>query len=149
MWNSSKLWVAAALLSTGVACNSSRYTTAGFRLPADGNAERGKQTFVQLGCASCHKVSGVELPAPTAQPVVPVLLGGTVDKKLSDAYLVTSMIDPSNQLAPYPKEQITSGGASRMPHYADQLTVRQMVDIVTFLQVNTTVRPPIPTYAYH
>jgi hypothetical protein len=55
----------------------------------------------------------VDLPRPTVQPPVPVTLGGETDKRLSDAYLVTSMIYPSYALAPYPKDQITRGGVSR------------------------------------
>ena len=60
--------------------------------------------------------------------------GGAVDARLSDAYLVTSIIYPSYDLAPYPKNDITSGGESRMPHYADHMTVQQLADIVAFLQ---------------
>jgi hypothetical protein len=68
------------------------------------------------------------------------VLGGTVDSKLSDAYLVTSIIYPSYELAPYPKDKITSGGQSRMPHdYADRMTVRQLADIVAFLQSRYSV----------
>lgn len=146
MLNGSKVFVVATLLSVGAACNSGRYSSAGFQLPADGNPERGRQAFVNLGCNSCHGVSGVDLPSPTAQPPVPVTLGGEVDKRLSDAYLVTSMIYPAYELAPYPKDQITSGGVSRMPNYADTMTVRQMVDVVAFLQSNYVVRQPPPNY---
>jgi hypothetical protein len=76
----------------------------------------------------------VDLPRPAAQPTAPVVLGGSVTSKLSDAYLVTSIIYPSYELAPYPKDQIATGGGSRMPHHADQMTVRQLTDIVLFLQ---------------
>ena len=104
---------------------------------------------MQLGCNSCHAVSGVDLPGPTVQPPVPVVLGGEVDSKLSDAYLVTSMIYPSYQLAPYPKNQIAVNGVSRMPGHADNMTVRQMIDIVAFLQSHYSVRPAVPDYGYH
>jgi L-cysteine S-thiosulfotransferase len=140
MLNGSKALVVATLLSVGAGCSPGRYSSAGFRLPADGNPERGKQAFVQLGCHSCHEVSGSDLPKPSVQPPVPVALGGEVVQRLSDAYLVTSMINPSYELAPYPKEQITSGGVSRMPNYADKMSVRQMVDVVAFLQSKYVVR---------
>ena len=45
------------------------------------------------------------------------------------------MISPSHQLALYPKEQVTSGGMSRMPNYTDRMSVRQIVDLVAFLPV--------------
>jgi mono/diheme cytochrome c family protein len=124
----------AMLLAANLACGSGRHSAAAFRLPPDGDAERGKAAFVALGCHSCHEVSGVDLPRPTVQPPVPVVLGGVVDAKFSDAYLVTSIIYPSYELAPYPKDQITSHGQSRMPAYSDRMTLRQLTDIVTFLQ---------------
>jgi len=134
MGSRSKLLTLAMLALAGAGCGSGRHSSSAFHLPPDGDVERGKAAFAALGCNSCHEVSGVDLPRPTVQPPVPVVLGGTVDSRLSDAYLVTSIIYPSYELAPYPKEQITSGGQSRMPHYADRITVRQLADIVAFLQ---------------
>jgi L-cysteine S-thiosulfotransferase len=143
MGSRSTLITIAVLALAGAACNSGRHSAAAFRLPPDGNIERGKAAFVDLGCSSCHEVSGADLPRPTVQPPVPVSLGGAVDSPLSDAYLVTSIIYPSYDLAPYPKDQITSGGQSRMPHYTDRMTVRQLTDIVAFLQSRYFV-PRIP-----
>lgn len=133
MTSGSRFLVLAAIAASA-ACSSGRHSPAAFRLPPDGDAERGKAAFVALGCNTCHEVAGADLPKPTVQPPVPVALGGTVETRLSDAYLVTSIIYPNYQLAPYPKDQITSGGQSRMPHYTDRMTVRQLTDIVAFLQ---------------
>jgi len=130
----SRLLILAGLALASAACNSGRYSAAAFHLPPDGNAERGKAAFVALECNSCHEVLGADLPRPTVQPPVPVALGGAVDARLSDAYLVTSIIYPSYDLAPFPKDEITSGGKSRMPRYADRISVRQLTDIVAFLQ---------------
>ena len=58
------------------------------------------------------------------------------------------MISPSHQLATYPKEQITTGGVSRMPNYTDRMSVRQMVDLVAFLQSRYIERPAMPTYTF-
>jgi hypothetical protein len=55
MPHSSRVLVIAALLSAGVACDSGRHSSAGFRLPQDGDAERGKLAFVELGCPSCSR----------------------------------------------------------------------------------------------
>jgi len=147
MRDTSALLVFAALLSA-VACDSGRHSSAGFRLSPDGDVERGKTAFVALGCHTCHPVSGVELPQPTVKPPVPVVLGGEVDTEMTDGYLVTSIIYPSYALAHYPAEQITSGGKSRMPCQADRMTVRQLTDIVAFLQSRYTVREPPPD-TYH
>jgi L-cysteine S-thiosulfotransferase len=148
MLHRTKLAALMALLGAAVGCDSGRHTTAGFHLP-EGNVEQGKVAFVALGCNSCHAVTGVDLPKPMVQPAVPVVLGGEVPEKLSDAYIVTSMIDPSYQLAPaYPKDQITAGGQSRMPHYADKMTVRQLIDVTAFLQSNYAIQRAIRNYAY-
>jgi mono/diheme cytochrome c family protein len=137
----------AALVALGAACGPGRHSAAAFRLPADGDVDHGRATFVALGCNSCHEVTGEDLPKPTVQPAVPVALGGVVGSRLSDAYLVTSIIRPNYELAPWPKNQITTkSGQSRMPQY-DQLTVRQLTDLVTFLQAHYSV-PRLPE-SYH
>jgi len=137
MWSVVKTLAIAALLSVGVACQSGRYSTAAFHLPADGNPERGGRAFLELGCNSCHSVTGTNLPAPSAHP--PWLsLGGEVDYRLSDAYLVTSIIDPTRELAL--SESARKTGVSRMTTYADTITARQMIDIVAFLQAHYVVR---------
>lgn len=137
-----------ALLSGTVACDSGRHSSAGFRLPDSGSVERGKVAFVQLGCSHCHEVSGTDLPNPTVQPPVPVILGGVVPVEVTDGYLVTSIINPSYALGPYPREMITTGGKSRMPDYSDRITVAQLVDTVSFLQSRYTVERPMPRPVY-
>jgi mono/diheme cytochrome c family protein len=140
-----KLLALVVLAGSSVACTTGRYSAAAFHLPADGDAERGKLVFVSMGCPKCHAVTGAELERPNVQPPVPVVLGGEVDHRLSDAYLVTSVINPSYALAPHPKEQITQDGKSRMPSY-EQLTARQLADMVAFLQSHYTVRIMRPEY---
>ncbi|HUK19485.1 MAG TPA: cytochrome c [Bryobacteraceae bacterium] len=132
-----------ALLLGG--CEPGPHSSSGFRLP-EGNAQRGKAAFVAYGCHSCHQVSGVDLPKPTVQPPVPVVLGGVVEQPMTDGYLVTSIIYPSYKLASYPKEQITVNGQSRMPHYADKMTVQELTDIVAFLQAQYVIRRATPEY---
>jgi hypothetical protein len=139
--------VIAALTVLGTACRSERHSSSAFHLPTDGDPERGKLAFVTLGCDSCHEVAGVDLPRPTVQPPVHVALGGSVESKLSDAYLVTSIINPSCDLAPMPKAKITIDGRhSRMPQYPDRMTVRQLGDIVAFLQSHYVVVRVPPSY---
>jgi len=63
---------------------------------------------------------------------------------MSDTYLVMAMIDPSYRLASFPKGQASHGGVSRMPNFGDRMTVRQMVDVATFLQSRYVVRQTSP-----
>ena len=97
-----------AFLALGLtSCGAGRYSSSGFRLPADGNVERGKAAFVAFGCHTCHVVPGSDLPRPTVQPPVPVVLGGVVSQPIADGYLVTSIINPSYRLAHYPAAEVT------------------------------------------
>ena len=138
----------AALLFISAACNEGRYGSSGFHLPMDGNVDRGKVAFMEMGCNSCHTVWGEQLPAPTVTPRVPVELGGVTGRRLSDAYLVTSIIDPNHALAPNTKGEITENGRSRMSAYTDKMTARQIVDIVAFLQSRYVIRHFTPNNTF-
>ena len=118
-----------ALASTG--CLGRRAPT-GFRLPP-GNADAGKTAFVELSCNTCHTVKDAELPAPTAATVV--ALGGGARLPRTDGELTTDIIMPSSHFATgYPADQIEKGGKSNMPDYTTRMTIRQLADVVAFLQ---------------
>jgi hypothetical protein len=142
------LWAAVAVLVGGAtACDSGPRAATGFRLPAYGNVDNGKSAFMALECNRCHRVSGVEMPHPKAEGAMTVVLGGDTPRQMTDGYLVTSIINPSHIVARHPKELMTStDGKSRMPDYSD-MTVRQMTDLVAFLQAHYKVRPPAREYA--
>ena len=133
----------AAIVAIAAGC-SDRSPSAGFRLPPGGNAVEGKAAFVSLGCPNCHSVSDLDLPRPAAPSPVPVVLGGTVNHLPTDGQMVTSIIYPSYELSRYPARGVPAGGQSRMPHYADRMTVQQLADIVAFLQAQYKVRPAAP-----
>jgi len=123
------MWLSLALvLPLLVSCQMGRHSPSGFRLPAGGDLERGKALFVSLGCNACHEVAGSDLPKPTMQPPVGVVLGGTVDYQITDGSLVSSIINPSHH------KQVRAGGKTRMPDLDDVLTVRQLTDLVAYLQ---------------
>jgi mono/diheme cytochrome c family protein len=120
-----------ALALTG--CLGRRAPT-GFRLPA-GDAETGQATFVELNCNSCHTVKNVDLPAPSAGTVVE--LGGRMGLPRTDGEVTTDIILPSSHFATgYPADQIEKGGKSNMPDYTTQMTIRQLADVVAFLQAH-------------
>ena len=132
----SKFVALAALIGACVACDS-RHSSSAFHLPAGGDVDRGKAAFVELGCHSCHEVPGAGLPAPSVHPALPVTLGGEVDRKISDAYLVTAMLDPS-----YRRQ-------SGMPCYVGKMNTQQMIDLVAFLQSRYVLRRWTPQYFYY
>ena len=119
---------------------------AGLRLP-DGDVERGKAAFLELKCNTCHTVAGTEMPSPSKDYayVRVVALGGEVRQVKTYGALVTSIINPSHSLAPgYPKELITKDNQSAMANFNDTMTVRQLIDLVAFLQSRYEFVPPEP-----
>lgn len=147
IFRSPKLLVLLPLLASALACNA-RYSNAAFHLPRDGNPERGKAAFAELGCAGCHYVLGANPTDSQARPGL-IVLGGTVDRKMTDAYLVTHVLDPANGITPSSQSRIATAGQPRMPAFADRITVRQLTDIVAFLQSNYQLRPMPPEVWYH
>jgi len=137
-----------AILVVGIGCDSGRHSASGFRLPPDGSAERGKAAFLAFGCVSCHDVAGVDLPKPQLRHPIPIVLGGTVTKPMSDGYLTTAIIYPSFRLAAYPKSEVAVGDESKMPHFTTEMTVQQLVDVVEFLQSAYKVREVPVSYGY-
>lgn len=134
--------IAVLLAAAAVACAPPEKSASGFRLP-DGDVERGKEAFLELKCNACHQVRGVDLPAPVADPPVPVALGGIVDYRPTDGRFVTSIINPSHKIARgFPEELVKSGDESRMADYSDVMTVRQLVDLVAFLHTLYEYSPP-------
>lgn len=124
-------------------CAQGRKSAAGFRLP-DGDPVRGRQVFVEMKCHTCHRVAGVDLPAPVADPPVGVTLGGVVASPPTDGTLVTAIIDPSHErLAAYPPERVASGRLSRMGDFSEAMRVRDLIDLVAFLQSRYEIEPPI------
>ncbi|HEY2015318.1 MAG TPA: cytochrome c, partial [Bryobacteraceae bacterium] len=128
-----------------VACNVS-LSNAPLRAGREGDAERGKAAFVELGCHNCHRVAGVDLPA-AGIATVPVLLGGEVDREISDAYLEAQVLDPFYRHTAPASSRLATAVQARMPGYANRMTVRQLTDIVAFLKTHSHLRPlPPETY---
>lgn len=137
-----RTWLLGVLLLALPACDAGRKGSAGFRLP-DGDPERGRAVFVANRCHGCHVVAGEDLPAPVAEPAVPVTLGGRVPAAVTDGELVTSIINPSHRLAGWVKPaSVRSGTLSRMGDFNESLSVRDLVDLVAFLQSRYQVVPP-------
>jgi mono/diheme cytochrome c family protein len=116
---------------------SGRQSPSGFRLPP-GDAAAGQQAFVDLECSQCHTVPGVDLPAPTAATVVK--LGGKTLLPPTDGDLTTDIILPASHFATgYPAAQVQEGAHSKMPDYTRKMSVRQLADLVAFLQTKYSV----------
>ena len=130
-----------ALSVACLACVAKPEPPAGFRLP-EGDPVRGQEAFVQLRCHSCHRVVGLELPEPVADPPVPVVIGGEIATPQEDEEVMTSIINPSHQIASrFQTEGVLRGESSRMIDLTEAMTVQQMVDLVAFVRSRYTVVP--------
>ena len=135
-----------SLLSVS-ACEQVEPSQGALHLP-EGDANQGARHFVSLGCVSCHKVVGAELPDPVDAGPVRVLLGSRTGRTMSYDQLVTSVVNPSHRLSSrYRKDKVSEGGQSLMTSYNDVMTVTQLTDIVAFLQAHY-VKAERPGYKY-
>ena len=122
-----------AMLLFLTACDPSIRSRDAINLP-EGDAARGKELFVSLGCVSCHSVIDAELPESGASDDTKVLLGSHTSTALTYGQLVTSIVNPSHRLsARYRKDVVSADGESKMRVYNDVLTVSQLADLVAFL----------------
>lgn len=128
-----RLIAIAALLLPLAGCPLGPESPRGFALP-EGNADAGRQAFVELRCHDCHSADGVELHDPDATDIA-FALGGRSTRVTTYAELVTSIINPSHRLSVnFPKKKAAVGGESRMHNYNDVMTVQELIDLVAFLQ---------------
>lgn len=142
----------AMVLAVIAACNPPPGPRETIVLP-EGDAEQGRQVFVELQCAACHTVRNAEVPAPEVEGPVNVVLGGNVSRVKTYAELVTSIINPSHRLARnIGRQEFEQNGESVMTVYNDVMTVTQLIDLTAFLQSQYEVieRPGYryPVYTY-
>jgi L-cysteine S-thiosulfotransferase len=101
----------------------------------EGDIEKGKAAFLALNCHECHRVDGVDFPAPVSTVATNIVLGGKVSRIQSYGELVTSVINPSHGLAEgFDKVKARGGELSPMPEFNETMTVSQMIDLIAFLQ---------------
>lgn len=114
-------------------CGFLRPAGGGIALPA-GDVERGKSAFRDLHCYTCHSVSGHDFPWPTVRPPVLVVLG-TEHHAPSRRNLINSIINPSHKIYPgIDLNLVQTNNVSRMSNFAEVMTIRQLSDLVAFLE---------------
>ena len=135
--------VLASLLAVAAGCSKGAKSLRNFRLP-EGDAGRGQAAFVALKCHTCHTVSGIALPAPTAEPNQVLALGGEVIQLRTYGDLLTAIIHPAYELSD--KLSIPERRRMRqspMTPVNDVMTVSQLIDLVTFLQPRYRLLQPM------
>jgi mono/diheme cytochrome c family protein len=107
-------------------------TPPGWKLtPPPGDPGRGRETFVELGCQSCHLVRGEDFASGNdAEHVGPELTG--MGSHHPAAYFVEAILNPNAVLIDGPG-YVDEQGLSRMPAYPE-LTLAQLADLVAYLR---------------
>ncbi len=102
-----------------------------FLLPP-GNAVDGRKVFIAEGCYKCHAVLGEAFPdaQKSSSDVGPDLSG--MGSHHPAEYFAESIINPNRVIVDGPG-YTGPDGRSRMPEYSDSLTIRQLVDLVAYL----------------
>jgi mono/diheme cytochrome c family protein len=100
-----------------------------------GDVERGRQAFLELECDACHEVRDGGFPKPTIYPPMPFVLGDRWETPPSEAWLVTSLVNPSHEILPGHVVLFHgTGTVYRMKDYSRTMIVEQMTDLVAFLR---------------
>lgn len=116
------------------ACEIGTDSGAGLRLP-NGDVVAGRLAFSELGCVACHTIADEpeEVDRPRTGPVV--VLGGRVPHIATHGELVTSIVNPSHDISRrYPRESVTVNGKSMMGDFNERMTVKQLIDLTSYLQ---------------
>lgn len=134
------------LLLTLSACEAERTSGKRLVLPV-GDVDTGKATFVNLGCIQCHGIKGVEMPEYEDETEKMLLLGGEIRKVKTYGELVTSIVNPnhiisSEYLKTVEKPVNVREMESPMPSFNDEMTVAQLIDLITFLDAQYKVTMP-------
>lgn len=131
------LLVSLCAIALGTAsCASSRPDPEAYPVvvPA-GDPELGREVFLRYRCDVCHRVVGdPDLQMPTLEPEGPDL--GLAVARAGAGRLISSIVAPSHELAI--EEAWEDQGLSRMPGFNERLTVAELLDLVAYLETEST-----------
>ncbi len=106
------------------------------RLPA-GNADQGRKEFIEFDCHWCHRVRDVPLPDKDAPEGLMLPLD---QHQLTQPQLLTAITNPEHIFSERYRKIIENPAANAaeteplMPSFIGTMTVRQLIDIVAFLE---------------
>jgi len=99
----------------------------------EGDAEKGRQSFIALKCNVCHEVRGdVTMEKTSAAKPGPKL--GVAQSRYKSDFLADSIVFPSHAIKPGTQTPDSVKGVSRMGDFSDTMTVRELADLVAYLK---------------
>jgi mono/diheme cytochrome c family protein len=98
-----------------------------------GDAVEGRKVFVAMECFACHEVKGESFPQSSKMPrgIGPELTGMGTHHPAE--YFAESIVNPNRVIVQGPG-YAGPDGLSKMPGYADSMTLQQLVDVVAYLK---------------
>lgn len=103
-----------------------------------GSAENGREALIAFRCHACHRFPGDsqgDLPAPVSASPGPDL--GRTQTLRGLGHVATSIISPSHEISLDPSDEIVhevNELVSPMSDYSHLMTVRQLVDLIAYLE---------------
>ena len=117
----------AALLLAACAGDEAAQDPGEFFLPI-GDATAGRETFVELRCHYCHLVPGdAEMPGLVGEARGPEI--GSRQTTRSRDWVAMSIVAPGHEMPP-----LMRSPQSPMGDYKNVMTIRQLIDLVAFVQ---------------
>lgn len=103
-----------------------------FLMPS-GDAAEGRKVFVTMECFACHEVKGEGFPSDSKTPrdTGPALTG--MGSRHPVEYFAESILNPNRVIVLGPG-YTGADGLSKMPSYADTMTLKQLTDLVAYLK---------------
>jgi len=103
-----------------------------FSIPR-GDAAEGRKVFIAMECFACHDVTGEDFPQDSkrARDAGPPLTG--MGSHHPPEYFAESIMNP-NRVIVLGSGYTGADQLSKMPSYADTMTVRQLIDVVAYLR---------------
>jgi mono/diheme cytochrome c family protein len=102
-----------------------------FLVPS-GDVAGGRKVFVSMECFACHEIKGEEFPRESKTPrgAGPDLTG--MGSHHPAEYFAESILNP-NRVIVEGTGYTGPDGLSKMPSYADTMTLKQLTDVVAYL----------------
>jgi len=130
------------------ACDEKNRPVRGFVLPA-GDSAAGKQVFIDHGCYQCHTLPEVDLPERVSNPPITLEIGGKVFRVRNYGELLDAVVNPNHIISAKYRMALDTDARkdleSPMPNFNEELTVAELIDLVTFLHEQYTKMDP-PDY---
>jgi hypothetical protein len=120
----------------------------GYRFPG-GDPISGRESFIGLNCVQCHSINKVELPDPKGNRRLELTLANEIRFVKNYEDLITAITNPKHVVteqyrAILTKAEVQGSIEPLMPDLTNDMSARQLMDIVAFL--DEVYRTALPDY---